>query len=126
MLGKEVKRQKMERLEKGKVEDESFQGPWAPFKQDAFLFESQPVADDYVPQPVFDASKVSEQKMVETSVFHGKEERDYLGRSFLHPSTDLAMKLKGTGAVAENFIPKQLVHTWTGHTKVTLRSVTGG
>ncbi|CAA2967797.1 pre-mRNA-processing factor 17-like isoform X1 [Olea europaea subsp. europaea] len=45
------------------------------------------------------------------STFHGKEERDYQGRSWIEPPKD---------AKASNdhcYIPKRLVHTWSGHTK---------
>lgn len=86
------------------------------------MFEKGSAGEEstYIPQPVFDATKIVEQKVTETSTFHGAEQRDYLGRSFLYPPSDVALKLKGSGSVAENFIPKQLVHTWTGHTKVNL------
>ncbi|XP_019164098.1 PREDICTED: pre-mRNA-processing factor 17-like [Ipomoea nil] len=49
--------------------------------------------------------------LVEKSTFHGKEERDYQGRSWIAPPKD---------AKPQNdhcYIPKRLVHTWSGHTK---------
>ncbi|KAL0009114.1 hypothetical protein SO802_010616 [Lithocarpus litseifolius] len=45
------------------------------------------------------------------STFHGKEERDYQGRSWIAPPKD---------AKANNdhcYVPKRLVHTWSDHTK---------
>jgi pre-mRNA-processing factor 17 len=113
----EMKKQKLDRHEKGNVEDDTFLGPWAGFKKDDVLFQgSAEKGEPFVPQPIFDTSKIAENRIVETSTYHGIEERDYLGRSFLHPPNDVGVDLKGT--VPENFIPKQLIHTWTGHTKV--------
>ena len=107
----------MERNSKGNVEDGSFMGPWAGYKQDDILIhDSNENNEPFVQQPIFDTSKITENRIVETSTFHGNEERDYLGRSFLHPPNNAGVDLKGT--VQENFIPKQLIHTWTGHTKV--------
>ncbi|PKU84117.1 Protein Mut11 [Dendrobium catenatum] len=48
---------------------------------------------------------------VDKSTFHGKEERDYQGRSWVAPPKD---------AKPSNdhcYIPKRWVHTWSGHTK---------
>ncbi len=46
------------------------------------------------------------------SVFHGKQQRDYQGRSWIEPP-------KGVRPDPDHdcFIPKKLIHTWTGHTK---------
>ncbi|KAJ3302049.1 hypothetical protein HDU76_005588 [Blyttiomyces sp. JEL0837] len=53
----------------------------------------------------------------EKSIFHGTEMFDYLGRSYLHAPTDLGINLLGEAGSKECFIPKRLVHTFTGHTK---------
>lgn len=114
----EMKKQKLDRHGRGNAADDTFLGPWAGYKQDDILFTSNDgsSAEPYVPKPIFDTSKIIENRIVETSTFHGADERDYLGRSFLHPPNDVGVDLKAT--VPENFIPKQLIHTWTGHTKV--------
>ncbi|XP_047321315.1 pre-mRNA-processing factor 17 isoform X2 [Impatiens glandulifera] len=45
------------------------------------------------------------------STFHGKEEKDYQGRSWISPPKDAK-------AMNEHcYVPKRLVHTWSGHTK---------
>jgi len=50
--------------------------------------------------------------MEETSVFHGKNMKDYQGRSWLLPPTEARGEEEH-----ECFIPKKWVHTWSGHTK---------
>ncbi|EGG24924.1 WD40 repeat-containing protein [Cavenderia fasciculata] len=47
-----------------------------------------------------------------TSVFYGKERKDYMGRSWIEPPSDLK-----TGVEVDSFLPKKLIHTWTGHNK---------
>ncbi|KAK5579279.1 hypothetical protein RB653_008960 [Dictyostelium firmibasis] len=46
-----------------------------------------------------------------TSIFHGKVKKDYMGRSWLDPPSDLRL------VTPDTFIPKKLVHSYTGHTK---------
>ncbi|GLC42328.1 hypothetical protein PLESTB_000659000 [Pleodorina starrii] len=46
-----------------------------------------------------------------TTFFHGKEEKDYQGRSWVLPPRD---KRKESDTC---FLPKRWVHTWSGHTK---------
>ncbi|XP_031100672.1 pre-mRNA-processing factor 17-like [Ipomoea triloba] len=89
--------------------------PWAGKKeglQTELTEEQKKYAEEY-------AKKKGEEKgerekgeaLVEKSTFHGKEERDYQGRSWIAPPKD---------AKPQNdhcYIPKRLVHTWSGHTK---------
>lgn len=42
-----------------------------------------------------------------SSVFHGKETRDYMGRSFVDPPSHLK-----PSAEHECFMPKKIIHTW--------------
>uniref|UniRef100_A0A7R9YFU6 Pre-mRNA-processing factor 17 n=1 Tax=Pinguiococcus pyrenoidosus TaxID=172671 RepID=A0A7R9YFU6_9STRA len=48
------------------------------------------------------------------SVFHGDNERDYQGRSWTTPPTGLRADPEGEHPC---YLPKKIVHTWTGHTK---------
>nr|GMD13349.1 pre-mRNA-processing factor 17 isoform X2 [Ipomoea batatas] len=89
--------------------------PWSGKKeglQTELTEEQKKYAEEY-------AKKKGEEKgerekgeaLVEKSTFHGKEERDYQGRSWIAPPKD---------AKPHNdhcYIPKRLVHTWSGHTK---------
>ncbi|XP_031127886.1 pre-mRNA-processing factor 17-like isoform X1 [Ipomoea triloba] len=89
--------------------------PWSGKKeglQTELTEEQKKYAEEY-------AKKKGEEKgerekgehLVEKSTFHGKEERDYQGRSWIAPPKD---------AKPQNdhcYIPKRLVHTWSGHTK---------
>lgn len=45
------------------------------------------------------------------TIFHGTELRDYQGRSFVDPPSDLPP------APDKSYLPKKCIHTWTGHTK---------
>ncbi|KAK9751029.1 hypothetical protein RND81_02G236900 [Saponaria officinalis] len=47
----------------------------------------------------------------EKSTFHGKEEKDYQGRSWITPPKDKKAD------VEHCYIPKRCEHTWSGHTK---------
>lgn len=65
-----------------------------------------------------------------TSIFHGKQLRDYQGRSYIDPPTDLKnvphdaylhrichIHLSGLVMITFRFLPKKWLHTWSGHTK---------
>ncbi|XP_055939195.1 pre-mRNA-processing factor 17-like [Argiope bruennichi] len=62
--------------------------------------------------------KVTEDKaMDEKSILHIKDAYDYQGRSFLHVPQDVGVNLKSEDPPEKCFIPKKLLHTWSGHTK---------
>ncbi|XP_052173471.1 uncharacterized protein LOC127788859 isoform X2 [Diospyros lotus] len=90
--------------------------PWAGKKEglQAELTEEQKkYAEEYAKKKGEERAGNSEkgELVADKSTFHGKEERDYQGRSWIAPPKD---------AKATNdhcYIPKRLVHTWSGHTK---------
>ncbi|CAO3578541.1 unnamed protein product [Absidia cylindrospora] len=55
----------------------------------------------------------------ETTKFHGAQEYDYLGRTFMAVPQDLDVNLNGEPGSQPCFIPKKLIHTWDGHKKGT-------
>jgi len=52
----------------------------------------------------------------ESSIFHGKSEQDYQGRTYMYPPYGVAPQLNQEAGSQESFIPKVCIHTWTGHT----------
>ncbi|KAJ5492547.1 Pre-mRNA-processing factor [Penicillium diatomitis] len=54
---------------------------------------------------------------VETTEFHGSEQFDYQGRTYMHVPQDLDIDLKKEVGSVKNYVPKKLVHTWKSHTK---------
>ena len=46
-----------------------------------------------------------------------KDAYDYQGRSYLHVPQDVGVNLKSDFPPEKCFIPKKLIHTWSGHTK---------
>ncbi|KAF9623016.1 hypothetical protein IFM89_035997 [Coptis chinensis] len=49
--------------------------------------------------------------VIDKSMFHGKEEKDYQGRSWIAAPKD------AKAANEKCYIPKRKIHTWSGHTK---------
>ncbi|KYQ88922.1 WD40 repeat-containing protein [Tieghemostelium lacteum] len=47
-----------------------------------------------------------------TAQFHGDTKRDYMGRSWVEPPSDLKPDQE-----VNSYIPKRMVHTWSGHSK---------
>ncbi|ORY70180.1 WD40-repeat-containing domain protein [Pseudomassariella vexata] len=51
----------------------------------------------------------------ERSKFHGSEQFDYQGRTYMHIPQDLDIDLRKEIGSVTNYIPKKLVHTWQDH-----------
>lgn len=58
-----------------------------------------------------EGGKKGKVKIPEKSMFHGKEERDNLGRSWMDPPKEQRSE------VEQAYLPKRWIHTWSGHTK---------
>ncbi|KAL4605604.1 hypothetical protein ACB092_09G041600 [Castanea dentata] len=89
--------------------------PWAGKKEglQTELTEEQKYAEEYAKKKGEERERGGEKGEIlpDKSTFHGKEERDYQGRSWIAPPKD---------AKANNdhcYIPKRLAHAWSGHTK---------
>ncbi|XP_058222629.1 uncharacterized protein LOC131332430 isoform X1 [Rhododendron vialii] len=91
--------------------------PWAGKKeglQGELTEEQKKYAEEYAKKKEDEKSGNNRDKgevFADKSTFHGKEESDYQGRSWIaHPKDAKATD-------DHRYIPKRLVHTWSGHTK---------
>ncbi|KAJ5634328.1 hypothetical protein N7528_002170 [Penicillium herquei] len=53
----------------------------------------------------------------ETTEFHGSEQFDYQGRTYMHVPQDLDIDLGKEPGSIKNYVPKKLIQTWKSHTK---------
>lgn len=102
---------------------EVYLGPWAPregdYKPAPKTAEAEGEKEEETEEDRAAKKEVEEQQQKKkartefecTTEFHGAELRDYQGRSYVDPPTEL----KPT--VNDAFLPKKRIHTWTGHTK---------
>ncbi|RJE21811.1 splicing factor [Aspergillus sclerotialis] len=113
----------------------AYLGPWAKYKDDDYEYEMEAVQADqelasdeeYVEDEIAPAHMPAMSKeatdyqddssRVETTEFHGSEQFDYMGRTYMHVPQDLNIDLKKEVGGIRNFVPKKLVHTWKSHTK---------
>lgn len=121
----EAEKEGEEGVEKGGLDEEilnpasekwllkNTKSPWSGKKeavQEELTEEQKKYAEEYAEKKV-KGDKGDKVEMEEKSTFHGKEEVDYQGRSWLAPPKDI----KATNDHC--YIPKKWVHTWSGHTK---------
>ncbi|TPX48111.1 hypothetical protein SeMB42_g01664 [Synchytrium endobioticum] len=119
----------------------NFQGPWAGYEEERVNVPTGPsLAEQYAAEYASIGHGNDKKKIIsnepdvvtigstnpdkadihpgnERTTFHGASEYDYLGRTYMHIPTDLDVNLLGESGSQECFLPKKLVHTWTGHTK---------
>lgn len=103
--------------------DNAYLGPWAGYENEKTGVASRPTDEELE----FVSAMTTKSRQVKTSgeipfgeektVFHGKEERDYLGRTYMAVPQDLDVNLMGEPGSQQSFIPKKCIHTWTGHTR---------
>ncbi|KAI8087014.1 WD40-repeat-containing domain protein [Gilbertella persicaria] len=123
------------RLNKGKLDQvegpDAYKGPWAGYENDNVgvitgleqeeeEVEEEPtptVAKIEPPKPEFSVKNIAKETRTETTEFHGAQERDYLGRTYMAAPQDIDVNLFGEAGSQECFVPKKLIHTWAGHDK---------
>ncbi|KAI9024764.1 WD40-repeat-containing domain protein [Hyaloraphidium curvatum] len=120
----------LKRKERGTADNvEGFAGPWAGFEgeEDIGLPQDGLTAEEQAAAEAAAAASAAMKKGLkdesddeeggERTTFHGREERDYQGRTYMHVPQDLGIDLSGEPGQQECFLPKRVIHTWTGHTK---------
>lgn len=105
----------------------AYKGPWAASddnsddqsgEKDLDEEESSSSSDEDVNGSLSSAQSDTESNDLdrESSEYVGNEERDYLGRTYMHIPNDLGISLTKEMGSFECFIPKKKIHTWEGHT----------
>ena len=117
----------------------SYVGPWAKYKKAEYqeVAEDEELASDEeyeivevsedddiiesgavvsAPAKALERRKEVEELGDETTTFHGSEEFDYQGRTYMHVPQDLDIDLKQEPGSITNYIPKKQVHSWKNHT----------
>lgn len=108
------------RLHKGDVfQAGNYLGPWAGYEGEEVTAEViQPTEEDIQKAKVYvddiiKMRQVQAETSYETSVFHGKRERDALGRTYMDVPHDVDIDLTRDPGDHECFAPKTLIHTWS-------------
>ncbi|KAM5456816.1 hypothetical protein MaudCBS49596_001057 [Microsporum audouinii] len=129
-----IRRKRQKKGDSSILEGEgAYLGPWAKYEDDELADrEAEALAElgsdeEYIEEaivppnmPAMDKKATAYQEdlsSAETTEFHGTEERDYLGRTYMHVPQDLDIDLKKESGSVKNYIPKKLIHTWKSHTK---------
>lgn len=116
----------------------SYVGPWAKYSRNEYevLGDGEELASDEEYEVVEDDEDVVESGTVvqapvaaiarrkeieamgdETTTFHGSEEHDYQGRTYMHVPQDLDVDLRKDAGSFTNYIPKKQIHAWKDHSK---------
>ncbi|KAF3918363.1 hypothetical protein ABW21_db0208740 [Orbilia brochopaga] len=128
---REIKRRRQKKGNSSVVDGPGqYLGPWASYKNESDSSDGEEGAEDVeyenepaapVSNPIIDKAGAEYLNVntsgVEQTTFHGSQERDYLGRTYMHVPQDLDINLGKELGTTANYIPKKLVHTWRGHTK---------
>lgn len=133
-----LRRKRQKKGDSSVVEGEgAYLGPWAKYQDDDQVYEEEAVLagqelasdEEYVEEgivptniPAMDKAATAYEEdysQTETTEFHGSEQYDYQGRTYMHVPQDLGIDLRGDVGVGDikNYVPKKLVHTWKSHTK---------
>ncbi|XP_046864415.1 DNA polymerase zeta catalytic subunit-like isoform X2 [Xenia sp. Carnegie-2017] len=95
--------------------------PWSKFVDEETIAkpseEESTILEEYELSKKNKSKKDDMKPSEEKSTLHIKDAYDYQGRSYLHIPQDLGINLKSDTPPERCFLPKQHIHTWSGHTK---------
>lgn len=100
---------------------DNYLGPWAPYENEEMVSkpteEEQKEIEEFMSKKKRYTVNKEEKDFEEKSTLHIPDPYDYQGRSFLHPPQDLDVNLRADSVPHKCFLPKKVIHTYTGHTK---------
>lgn len=126
----------------------AYVGPWAKYKQKEYeivdedhelasdeeyeIVEEEEGDDEVIesgtvlqaPSDTLARREAEEALGDETSTFHGAEEHDYQGRTYMHVPQDLEINLRKEVGSIKNYIPQKQIFSWKEHTKSAAKAVT--
>ncbi|KAI9733114.1 MAG: hypothetical protein M1834_003661 [Cirrosporium novae-zelandiae] len=129
-----IRRKRQKKGDPGDVDE--WAGPWAKYQND-IMYEDRDAdseeelasdeeyveeeEDSVVPSlmpagPKTGTDYASDVSVQESSKFHGSEQFDYQGRTYMHIPQDLDIDLRAQPDSVKNYVPKKLIHTWKEHT----------
>ncbi|CAI2183011.1 16840_t:CDS:10 [Funneliformis geosporum] len=98
--------------------ENAYQGPWVGYEGENIGNPVGPPEGSISTKTETETkSKKEIESGMEKTIFHGKSEYDYQGRTYMHVPMDLDVNLLGEAGTQECFIPKRCIHTWSGHNK---------
>lgn len=119
------KKIKKNRVKGGDASTGDWLGPWAPYQGEAEFVKDTTLTEEQ--KKVLAEMEEKRKKELEENektedfkghcTFHGEEQYDYKGRSFVRPNPELVLT-----NITTNYIPKKCSHTYAGHTKGVLKS----
>ncbi|KAF1990293.1 WD40 repeat-like protein [Aulographum hederae CBS 113979] len=106
----------------------AYKGPWAKWEEEKPDSSSEEEVEvEYEEDELEDIAREPPPELAtgyedigygkETTEFHGSEEHDYQGRTYMYKPRDLGIKLEGDNSDLKCYVPKKLIHTWKSHQK---------
>ena len=131
-----IRRKRQKKGDAGIVDGEgAYKGPWARYVDDDQFYEDEAEMageelasdEEYVEEAILppmmpamnkaSTDYASDVSTAESTEFHGAEQFDYQGRTYMHVPQDLGIDLHKEPGSVKNYHPKKQIHTWKSHNK---------